>query len=152
VEKTVSQKTHEQRFDDVYQMILIIVALSFDILWSVGRLPIAEIAVFIFILILWAYGNLKGGIWEYPLKLGSCNIAFMLLSHFYVIAIFGDLAFLGLWESMLAVGVLPLFCVLITVALALYLKETIDRRITRDILIGGTMGYVFSMTLVILFV
>ncbi|MHA2386366.1 MAG: hypothetical protein ACXAEE_09175, partial [Candidatus Thorarchaeota archaeon] len=69
----MNEKSRAQRFDEVYQMVLIIVALSFDILWSTGRLPIAEIAVFIFVLVLWAYGNLKGETWEYPLKLGSCN-------------------------------------------------------------------------------
>jgi hypothetical protein len=131
-------------------MVLIIVALSFDILWSTGRIPIAEIAVFIFVLILWALGNLREGLWEYPLKLGSCNLAFMLLTHFYVIAIFGDITLLSLWEALLATIALPMFCVIITVALARYLKDIIDSRVTRDILIGGTLGYVFSMTLVIL--
>lgn len=131
-------------------MVLIIVALSFDILWAVGRLPIAEIGVFVFVLILWAYGNLRGGIWEYPLKLGSCNLAFMLLSHFYIIAIFGDIAILGLLEALLAVIGLPAVCVAITAGLASYLKEIADRYITRDVLIGGTLGYVISMSLVII--
>ncbi len=133
-------------------MVLIIVALSFDILWATGRLPIAEIAVFIFVLVLWAYGNLKGGIWEYPLKLGSCNLAFMLLTHFYIIAVFGDIALLGTSEALLAVIVLPSICVLITVGLAKFLKEFADRRVTRDILIGGTLGYVLSMSFLILFI
>jgi hypothetical protein len=133
-------------------MILIIVALSFDILWASGRLPIAEIAVFIFVLVLWAYGNLRGEIWEYPLKLGSCNLAFMLLSHFYIIAVFGDITLLGTYEALLAVFVLPAFSVLITVGLAKYLKEVADRRVTRDILIGGTLGYVLSMSFLILLI
>lgn len=121
-------------------MVLIVVALTFDILWSTGRLPIAEIAVFIFVLVLWAYGNLKGGLWEYPLKLGSCNLAFMLLTHFYVIALFGDIALLGIFEELLGVIVLPLICVVITVALASYLEDIIDRRAIRDVLIGGSLG------------
>jgi hypothetical protein len=146
----MTEKSRAQRFDEVYQMVLIIVALSFDILWSTGRLPIAEIAVFIFVLVLWAVGNLREGLWEYPLKLGSCNLAFMLLTHFYVIAIFGDITLLGLWEALLATVVLPMFCVVLTVVLATYLKEIADRRVTRDILFGGTFGYVVSMTLVIL--
>ncbi|MFW9863873.1 MAG: hypothetical protein ACFFEX_15985 [Candidatus Thorarchaeota archaeon] len=136
----MSEKTRAQRFDDVYQMVLIVVALTFDILWSTGRLPIAEIAVFIFVLVLWAYGNLKGGLWEYPLKLGSCNLAFMLLTHFYVIALFGDIALLGIFEELLGVIVLPLICVVITVALASYLEDIIDRRAIRDVLIGGSLG------------
>ncbi|MFW9804164.1 MAG: hypothetical protein ACFFFC_16000 [Candidatus Thorarchaeota archaeon] len=136
----MSEKTRAQRFDDVYQMVLIVVALTFDILWSTGRLPIAEIAVFIFVLVLWAYGNLKGGLWEYPLKLGSCNLAFMLLTHFYVIALFGDIALLGIFEKLLGVIVLPLICVVITVALASYLEDIIDRRAIRDVLIGGSLG------------
>ncbi|MHA2141762.1 MAG: hypothetical protein ACXADC_13965 [Candidatus Thorarchaeota archaeon] len=148
----MNEKSRAQRFDEVYQMILIIVALSFDILWASGRLPIAEIAVFIFVLVLWAYGNLRGEIWEYPLKLGSCNLAFMLLSHFYIIAVFGDITLLGTYEALLAVFVLPAFSVLITVGLAKYLKEVADRRVTRDILIGGTLGYVLSMSFLILLI
>ncbi|MHA2002927.1 MAG: hypothetical protein ACW975_03250 [Candidatus Thorarchaeota archaeon] len=147
----MNEKSRAQRFDEVYQMVLIIVALSFDILWSTGRLPIAEIAVFIFVLVLWAYGNLKGEIWEYPLKLGSCNLAFMLLTHFYIIAVFGDITLLGTSEAILAVIALPAICVFITVGLAKYLKEFADRLVTRDILIGGTLGYVLSMSFVILF-
>jgi len=71
----LSERSREQRFDEVYQVILIVVALSFDILWISGHFPIAEIAVFIWILTFWAFGNLKGGIWEYPLKVGSFNLA-----------------------------------------------------------------------------
>ncbi len=90
------EKSREERFDEVFQMVLIVVALSFDILWTTGRIPFAEILVFIYALTFWAYGNLKGGIWEYPLKLGSFNLSLTLLTNFYVISIYGDLAVLGL--------------------------------------------------------
>jgi hypothetical protein len=62
---TLSERSREQRFDEVYQVILIVVALSFDILWTSGHFPLAEIAVFMWILAFWAFGNLKGGIWEF---------------------------------------------------------------------------------------
>ena len=92
------ERSREERFDQVFQMILIVVALSFDILWTAaGRLPIAEIAVFIFALVIWAYGNLKGGIIEYPFKIGSFNLLILLLTNFYSFAVFGDMAYLGLW-------------------------------------------------------
>ena len=48
------EKDREERFDEVFQIVLIVVALSFDILWNSGRVPIAEISVFIFTLTIWA--------------------------------------------------------------------------------------------------
>ncbi|MHA2118239.1 MAG: hypothetical protein ACW98J_04905 [Candidatus Thorarchaeota archaeon] len=146
----MGEKSREERFDEVFQMVLIVVALSFDILWATGRLPIAEIAVFVFVLMIWAYGNLKGGIWEYPLKLGSINLAIILLTNFYTVAVFGDLAFLGLWGLVISAFVLPLICVAITLSLVSYLRESVDRQITMGILVGGTLGYILSMSLLII--
>ena len=142
-------RSREERFDDVFQMVLIVVALSFDILWTSGRIPIAEIAVFIFALTIWAYGNLKGGIWEYPLKLGSFNLALILLTNFYVISIYGDLTILALWEVFMGVIVMPIVCITIAFGLAYYLKDNLDQSITRGILIGGTLGYVLSISALI---
>ncbi len=147
----MSEKTREQRFDEVFQMVLIVVALSFDILWATGRIPIAEIAVFVFVLMIWAYGNLKGGIWEYPFKLGSFNLGIVLLTNFYAVAVFGDLAFLGLWGLVISAFLLPLICVVITLSLVSYLRESVDRQITMGILVGGTIGYIFSISFLIIF-
>ena len=148
-EKT--EKSRQQRFDDVFQMVLIVVALSFDILWTSGRTPMAEIAVFIFALTIWAYGNLKGGIWEYPLKIGSFNLSLILFTNFYIISIYGDLTVLTLLEVVMGTLVMPILYVIISVGIARYLKDTIDIRITRDILIGGTLGYILSVSLLIFF-
>jgi hypothetical protein len=126
-------------------MILIVVALSFDILWTSGKPPIAEIAVFVWILTFWAYGNLKGGIWEYPLKVGSFNLAITLMTNFYIVGIFVDLTILGLWEMLLAIIALPVLCLIISLVLVSYLGEIVDRTIALPVLIGGTLGYVFSM-------
>jgi len=147
----LGEKSREKRFDEVFQMVLIVVALSFDILWFFGHVPIAEIAVFIFILMIWAFGNLRGGIWEYSLKLGSFNLSIILLTNFYVVAMFGDLALLVLWEFVLSALILPIICLVITLSLVSYLRDSIDRRVTRDVLIGGTLGYVISIGIVILF-
>ncbi|MFW9973893.1 MAG: hypothetical protein ACFFDQ_01320 [Candidatus Thorarchaeota archaeon] len=138
------EKSREERFDEVFQLVLIVVALSFDILWTTGRTPIAEIAVFIYALFFWAFGNLKGGIWEYPCKLGSFNLSIMLLTNFYVLSIFDSLAILLLWEIVVGVIVLPAICFTITVVLILYLKETIDFKITGYIVIGITFGYMIG--------
>lgn len=146
----LSEKSREERFDEVFQMVLIVVALSFDILWTSGRIPIAEIMVFIYALTFWAYGNLKGGIWEYPLKLGSFNLSLTLLTNFYVISIYGDLTILGMWEIVLGVFVLPIFCLIITALLVSYLKETVDRRLSSYIVIGVTIGYILSVLAVIM--
>ena len=146
----MAERSREQRFDDVYQMVLIVVALSFDILWASDRMPIAEIAVFIFALTIWAYGTLKGGIWEYPLKVGSFNLSLILLTNFYVISIYGDLTILAMWEVLLGVIVMPLVCISIAAGIASYLKDTLDQSITRGILIGGTLGYMLSITALIL--
>jgi len=150
VESRMAERSREQRFDDVYQMVLIVVALSFDILWASDRMPIAEIAVFIFALTIWAYGTLKGGIWEYPLKVGSFNLSLILLTNFYVISIYGDLTILAMWEVLLGVIVMPLVCISIAAGIASYLKDTLDQSITRGILIGGTLGYMLSITALIL--
>lgn len=130
-------------------MILIIVALSFDILWTAGRFPIAEIAVFIWILTFWAYGNLKGGIWEYPLKVGSFNLAIILMTNFYIVGVFGDITQLGLLEILLTIVALPVLCLVISLVLASYLRESVDRTIALPVLIGGTLGYVLSMSALI---
>ena len=135
----------------MFQIVLIIEALSFDILWMSDRVPIAEIIVFVFTLPIWAYGNLKGGIWEYPMKIGSFNLALMLLTNFYVISIDGDLTVVGPLERILGALVLPIICLIISLSLASYLKETLDRSTTLGILIGGTIGYMASINLLLIF-
>ena len=145
----MSERSREQRFDEVFQIILIVVALSFDILLIEGRFPIAEVAVFIWILTFWAYGNLKGGIWEYPLKVGSFNLATTLMTNFYMVGVFGDIVFQDLSATFLTLIALPVLCLIISLVLASYLKDSIDRTIALPILIGGTLGYVFSMTAVL---
>ncbi|MHA2379558.1 MAG: hypothetical protein ACXADS_09775 [Candidatus Thorarchaeota archaeon] len=147
----MSERSREERFDDVFQMVLIVVALSFDILWFFGRVPIAEIAVFVFALTIWTYGNLRGDAWDYPLKVGSFNLSIILLTNFYVVAMSGGIELLGLWDLIVGALALPVVCLAITLSLASYLKETIDRRVTRDVLLGGTVGYMISMSLVIIF-
>lgn len=139
------EKSREERFDEVFQLVLIVVALSFDILWTTGRTPIAEIAVFIYALFFWAYGNLRGGIWEYPFKLGSFNLSIMLLTNFYVLSIFNDLAIISLWEIVIGAFILPALCLSVTVVLISYLKETIDLSITSYIVIGITLGYIIGI-------
>ncbi|MFW9794950.1 MAG: hypothetical protein ACFFEE_11635 [Candidatus Thorarchaeota archaeon] len=139
----MSERSREQRFDEVYQVILIVVALSFDILWISGRFPIAEIAVFIWILAFWAFGNLKGGIWEYPLKVGSFNLAITLMTNFYTVGVYGDITILGLVENLFIIVVLPVLCLIISLVMVSYLREAADRTIALPVLIGGTLGYVF---------
>ncbi|MFX0045763.1 MAG: hypothetical protein ACFE8Z_07940 [Candidatus Hermodarchaeota archaeon] len=147
----MNERSREERFDEVFQMVLIVVALSFDIMWFFGRIPIAEIAVFIFVLSLWAYGNLRGGIWEYPFKVGSFNLSIILLTNFYVVAMTWGVELLGIWELIVGALLLPMLCLGITLLLASYLKESLDRQITRGILVGGTLGYIVSVSLVFLF-
>ena len=144
------ERNRQQRFDEVFQIILIIVALSFDILLILGRFPIAEIAVFIWVLTFWGYGNLKGGIWEYPLKVGSFNLATTLMTNFYMVGIFGDISIQNVLAVFLTLIALPATCLTISLVLASYLKDAIDRTIALPVLIGGTLGYVFSMTAMLL--
>ena len=145
----MTERSRENRFDEVFQIILIVVALSFDILWSSGRFPIAEIVVFLWILTFWAYGNLKGGIWEYPLKVGSFNLAIILMTNFYTVGVFLDLGLLSPWEILLTIVALPGLCLILSLVLASYLKESVDRTIALPVLIGGTLGYVLSMSAVV---
>ena len=147
----MSERTREQRFDEVFQIVLIIVALSFDILWATERFPAAEIAVFMFVLTIWAYGNLKGGIHEYPFKLGSFNLAIALMTNFYVAAMFGEFALYGIWEFTISAILLPTICAIITLVLYSYLRESADREISLGIIVGGTLGYVFSIILFFIF-
>jgi hypothetical protein len=140
------EKSREERFDDVFQIVLIVVALSFDILW-ISKVPIAEILVFIFALVIWAYGNLKGSKTEYPFKIGSFNLLIILLTNFYSSAAFTYLEGLDIWLVIISAIVLPLLCLVISYSLARYLKDALDKEITRGILFGGTLGYMISMTL-----
>ncbi|MFW9927377.1 MAG: hypothetical protein ACFFDM_11540 [Candidatus Thorarchaeota archaeon] len=55
------EKSREERFDEVFQMVLIVVALSFDILWTTGRIPFAEILVFIYALTFLGVWQSQGG-------------------------------------------------------------------------------------------
>jgi hypothetical protein len=142
---TLSERSREQRFDEVYQVILIVVALSFDILWTSGYFPLAEIAVFLWILAFWAFGNLKGGIWEYPLKVGSFNLSTTLLTNFYMVGVFGDITTLGLWENLVTIVILPSLCLIISLVLMSYLREVVNRTIALPVLIGGTLGYILSI-------
>jgi len=139
------EKSREERFDEVYQLVLIVVALSFDILWTAGKTPIVEIAVFIYALAFWAYGNLKGGIWEYPLKLGSFNLSIMLLTNFYILSIFQDFSIIPILEIAIGAFVLPAICLVITILLISYLRETIDLSLTSYIVIGITIGYIVGI-------
>ncbi len=143
------EKSREERFDDVFQIVLIVVALSFDILWFFAKIPIAEIAVFIFILVIWAFGHLKGGETEYSFKLGSFNLSILLLTNFYTVALTGnqDLPFI---LELAAILVFPIICIFISSVLYSYLKESVDRDAAVGILIGGTLGYSISMLIVAL--
>ncbi len=146
----MSERSRRERFDEVYQIVLIIVALSFDILWFFGRVPIAEIAVFIFILVIWAYGNLQGGESEYSFKLGSFNLSILLLSNFYTIALTGNQDLPLILEIVFAIITLPAICFCISMVLYSYLKEFVERESAIGVLIGGTLGYTISMLLVAL--
>ena len=79
------------------------------------------------------------------------KLAITLLTNFYVISIYGDLAILALWEIVMGAFVLPIICVIITASLASYLKDTLDRSTTLGVVIGGTLGYMISMSLVLIF-
>ncbi|MGY5876888.1 MAG: hypothetical protein RTU30_14155 [Candidatus Thorarchaeota archaeon] len=145
-----TEKTREDRFDDVYQIVLIVVALSFDILWFFGRIPIAEIAVFIFILVIWAYGHLKGGETEYAYKLGSFNLSVLLLTNFYTVALTGNQDLPLLLQIVAAIIVFPAICLIISMVLYSYLKESVHQETAIGILVGGTLGYTISMLTVAL--
>ncbi|UCH03492.1 MAG: hypothetical protein JSW05_07790 [Candidatus Thorarchaeota archaeon] len=147
----MSERSREERFDEVFQMVLIVVALSFDIMWFFERIPIAEIAVFIFVLSLWGYGNLRGGIWEYPFKVGSFNLSIILLANFYVVAMSWGIELTGIWELALNAMLIPILCLGITLILVSYLRESLDRELTRGVLVGGTLGYIISLSLFLLF-
>jgi len=143
------ERSQKERFDEVYQIVLIVVALSFDLLWTI-KIPIAEILVFIFALVIWAYGNLKGGNIEYPFKIGSFNLLIILLTNFYSSAAFGDVLALGLGALLISSIGLPLVCLFISYSLVRYLGDVLDKEVTHGLLIGGTLGYMISMTLVFL--
>jgi hypothetical protein len=146
----MEERSRQERFDQVFQMVLIVVALSFDILWSAGKPPIAEIAVFMFALTIWAFGNLKGGNVEYPFKIGSFNLSLLLLTNFYSFALLGDTTILGLSGLVISAILLPIICLAITFSLIRYLKDQLDKEVTYGIVIGGTIGYMISMSLLIL--
>jgi hypothetical protein len=147
----LDERDRRKRFDEVYQVVLIIVALSFDILWSFGRIPIAEIAVFMFILVIWAYGNLRGGETEYSYKLGSFNLSVLLLTNFYTIALTGNQELPLFLEIPFVIIALPALSFCISMLLYSYLKEFVDRESAFGILIGGTLGYTLSMLMVAIF-
>ncbi len=97
---------------------------------------------------IWAFGNLRGGKWEYSLKLGSFNLAIILLTNFYTVALTGNQELPLLWEIIIGGLAFPLICLVVTMSLYSYLKETVDREVTRGVLIGGSLGYMISMIIV----
>jgi len=146
----MNERSRTARFDEVFQIVLIIVALSFDILWFFGYTPIAEIAVFIFALVIWATGNLLGGEWEYALKLGSFNFSLILLTNFYFFAALGRVYYIQFWELIMGTVVLPVICFIITSILVIYLKDYLNRRPAFIFLINTTLGYIIATYIVTL--
>ncbi len=142
-----TEKSREERFDDVFQIVLIVVALSFDIPWFFGRIPIAETGVFVFILVIWAFGHLKGGETEYAFKLGSFNQAILLLTNFYTLALTGTQD-LPLFFDITSILVFSIICISISATLYSYLRGSADRETSIGILVGGTVGYVAAMLIV----
>jgi TRAP-type mannitol/chloroaromatic compound transport system permease large subunit len=56
-----------------------------------------------------------------------------------------------MWELIVGALLLPIICLAITLVLARYLRESLDRQIAGGVMIGGTLGYMISMSLVIIF-
>ena len=76
----------------------------------------------------------------------------MLLTNFYVISIYGDLALVGALERVVGAIILPVVCLFISLLLASYMKDTLDRSMTHGILFGGTIGYMLSINMLLIFV
>ena len=55
---------------------------------------------------------------------------------------------LGFEALLISVITLPIVCLLISYSLVRYLGEILDKETTRGLLIGGTLGYMISMTIV----
>ena len=98
--------------------------------------------------IIWAYGNLRGGEYEYSLKLGSFNLSIILLTNFYTAAITVDFVLPVMWTVAISAIGFPLLCLGITWILYTYLKEFTEHDVARGVLIGGTLGYMISMIIV----
>jgi hypothetical protein len=79
------------------------------------------------------------------------KLSILLLTNFYAFAVFGDTTVLGIWGIIISVIFLPLVCLGITYSLMRYLKEYLDREIANGIVIGGTIGYMLSIALLIIF-
>ena len=104
-----------------------------------------------FILLIWAYGNLRGGESEYSYKLGSFNLSILLLTNFYTVALTGNQELPLFLEVAFVIIALPALSFCISMLLYSYLKEFVDRESALGILIGGTLGYAISMLMVAIF-
>ena len=72
------------------------------------------------------------------------------MTNFYMVGVFGSVTILDLWVAVLTIVALPILCLIISLVLASYLKEAVERTIALPVLIGGTLGYAISMAAVLL--
>lgn len=75
----MSRRSRVKRFDEVFQIVLVIEAIFLEFTWTFVQTTLLNVISFVLALILWIWGNLKGGVWEYRLKVISFFVLFILL-------------------------------------------------------------------------
>jgi len=61
-----------------------------------------------------------------------------------------DASPLGLSEILITTVTLPILCLVVSLVRAFYLKESLDQTRTPRILVGGTLGYITSVSRLLL--
>lgn len=144
-----------ERFNDVFQMVLIIETLLIEYAWTIQVKNIEVILCFyIATLIFWIFSHLKGGNWEYGLKLLDFQMVIftigMLLSVFIFSAVPPHVILV------IDLFVVPISSFLVTLPIINYLTNYIKREsiffFSICILIGMLIaGVLLSLTWAMIF-
>jgi predicted Na+-dependent transporter len=62
----------------------------------------------------------------------------------------GETTLAGLWGLVISAILLPIVCLALSYSLIKYIGDQLDKEVTNGIVLGGTIGYMISMSLLIL--
>jgi len=129
------ERGHEQRFDEVFQLVIVIGAILVEFIWTfqehVGTFFL--IAIFALVLTFWAVGTLKGGRLEYRFKLIGFQTMLFLLINEFVIGLTSEQS-LGIYKTTMLASAFLAF--ILTFPLIKYLGDFTSKSLARISLVS----------------
>lgn len=148
----MTEKSHAQRFDEVFRLILIIEALFFNLVLKISSFENKVLFIILFsaTLLLWIFGHLLDGKYEYVLKIEGLYTSVNLILGLLVTSI-TDLytkGFLGLaWVYWFVIFFIPMISFFCCFALVIYLEKSINRKLGIAYVLASNILYIIVVTL-----